>query len=72
MHMMEELDRLCDKAMESIAESNKKLEKESERLSNSDAEYLLHLVKIVKSVKTIEAMEGYDEGYSGRYKYRRY
>ena len=63
MHMIEELEKLCHKAMESIAESNKKLEKDGERLNTSDAEYLAYLVKIVKSCKTIEAMEEYDDGY---------
>lgn len=67
MHMTEELEKLCHKAMESIAESNKKLEKDGERLNTSDAEYLAWLVKIVKSCKTIEAMEEYDDGYSGNY-----
>lgn len=67
MHMTEELEKLCHKAMESIAESNKKLEKDGERLNTSDAEYLAYLVKIVKSCKTIEAMEEYDDGYSGTY-----
>lgn len=68
MHMTEELEKLCNKAMESIAESNKKLEKDGERLNTSDAEYLAYLVKIVKSCKTIEAMEEYgDDGYSGTY-----
>jgi hypothetical protein len=65
--MTEELEKLCHKAMESIAESNKKLEKDGERLNTSDAEYLAYLVKIVKSCKTIEAMEEYDDGYSGTY-----
>ena len=83
MHMIEELEKLCHKAMDSIAESNKKLEKDGERLNTSDAEYLAYLVKIVKSCKAVIAMDEYsdngysgtynDDGYSGaRYRMRRY
>ena len=64
MKNIEELHKLCDKVMDSIAESNKKLEKETDRLSTSDAEYLDSLVHILKSAKTVLAMEDYPEGYS--------
>lgn len=68
MHSIEELEKLCHKAMESIAESNKKLEKDGERLNSSDAEYLAYLVKIVKNCKIVVGMEEYgDDGYSGTY-----
>lgn len=67
MKNIEELHKLCDKAMDSIAESNKKLEKESERLSQSDAEYLDTLCHMIKSIKTVIAMEEYPEGGSGEY-----
>lgn len=70
MHNIEELEKLCKKAMDSIAESNRKLEKESDRLTPEDARYLDHLAHLVKSVKTVIAMEGYsDDGYSGNYNY---
>ena len=63
MKNIEELHKLCEKAMESIAESNKKLAKESERLSAEDAKYLDHLAHLVKSVKTVIAMEEYSDDY---------
>ena len=77
MHMTEELEKLCHKAMESIVDSNKKLEKESERLNTSDAEYLAYLVKIVKNCKIVISMEeypddGYSGGYDGRYRARKW
>jgi len=65
MNNVEELHKLCEKAMESIAESNKKLAKESERLSASDVDYLDKLAHMVKSLKTTIAMEEYPDGYSG-------
>ena len=67
MNNVEELHKLCEKAMESIAESNKKLAKESERLSASDVDYLDKLAHMVKSLKTTIAMEEYPDGYSGEY-----
>lgn len=67
MNNVEELHKLCEKAMESIAESNKKLAKESERLSVEDAKYLDSLAHLVKSVKTVIAMEEYPDGSSGEY-----
>lgn len=67
MNNVEELHKLCEKAMESIAESNKKLAKENERLSAEDAKYLDSLAHLVKSVKTVIAMEEYPDGYSGEY-----
>ena len=71
MTNIEELEKLCEKAMDSIAESNRKLEKESDRLTAEDAKYLDHLAHLVKSVKTVIAMEEYsDDGYSGS-RYRR-
>lgn len=65
MKNIEELHKLCDKAMDSIAESMKKLEKDPERLNADDADYLNDLAHIVKSVKTVIAMEDYSDGYSG-------
>lgn len=65
MNNIEELHKLCDKAMDSIAESMKKLEKDPERLNADDADYLNDLAHIVKSVKTVIAMEEYSDGYSG-------
>lgn len=66
MKNIEELHKLCEKAMDSIAESMKKLEKDPERLSADDTKYLDHLAHMVKSIKTIEAMEGYyDDESSG-------
>ncbi len=65
MNNIEELHKLCDKAMDSIAESMKKLEKDPERLNADDADYLNDLAHIVKSVKTVIAMEDYSDGYSG-------
>lgn len=66
MKNIEELHKLCEKAMDSIAESMKKLEKDPERLNADDSKYLDHLAHIVKSIKTIEAMEGYyDDESSG-------
>lgn len=65
MNNVEELHKLCDKAMDSIAESMKKLEKDPERLNADDADYLNDLAHIVKSVKTVIAMEDYSDGYSG-------
>lgn len=65
MNNVEELHKLCEKAMESIAESMKKLEKDPERLNADDADYLNDLAHIVKSVKTVIAMEEYSDGYSG-------
>lgn len=67
MHSIEELEKLCHKAMESIAEANKKLEKDGEKLTSSDAEYLAYLVKIAKNCKIVIGMEEYDDGYSGTY-----
>lgn len=67
MKNIEELHKLCEKAMESIAESNKKLAKESERLSAADVDYLDKLTHMVKSLKTTIAMEEYPDGYSGEY-----
>lgn len=67
MKNIEELHKLYEKAMDSIAESNKKLDKESERLSAEDARYLDSLAHLVKSVKTVLAMEEYPDGYSGEY-----
>jgi len=64
MKNIEELHRLCDKAMDSIAESNRKLDKEPERLTAEDAKYLDDLCHMIKSIKTIIAMEEYPEGYS--------
>ena len=66
MKNIEELHKLCEKAMDSIAESMKKLEKDPERLNADDSKYLDHLAHMVKSIKTIEAMEGYyDDESSG-------
>ena len=65
MNNIEELHKLCDKAMDSIAESMKKLEKDPERLNADDAKYLDHLAHLVKSIKTVIAMEDYSDGYSG-------
>ena len=66
MKNIEELHKLCEKAMDSIAESMKKLEKDPERLNADDTKYLDHLAHMVKSIKTIEAMEGYyDDESSG-------
>ena len=67
MKNIEELHKLCEKAMDSIAESNKKLAKESERLSAADVDYLDKLTHMVKSLKTTIAMEEYPDGYSGEY-----
>ena len=67
MKNIEELHKLCEKAMESIAESNKKLAKENERLSAADVDYLDKLAHMVKSLKTTIAMEEYPDGYSGEY-----
>ena len=55
MKNIEELHKLCEKAMDSIAESNKKLSNQSERLSAEDAKYLDNLAHMVKSIKTIPA-----------------
>lgn len=63
MKNIEELHKLCEKAMDSIAESNKKLGNQSERLSAEDAKYLDHLAHLVKSVKTVIAMEEYSDDY---------
>lgn len=63
MKNIEELHKLCDKAMDSIAESMKKLEKDPERLNADDADYLNDLAHIVKSVKTVIAMEEYSDDY---------
>lgn len=67
MKNIEELHKLCEKAMDSIAESMKKLEKDPERLNADDAKYLDHLAHLVKSIKTVIAMEEYPDGYSGEY-----
>ena len=67
MKNIEELHKLCEKAMDSIAESNKKLSNQSERLSAEDAKYLDHLAHLVKSVKTVIALEEYPVGSSGEY-----
>jgi len=64
MKNIEELHKLCDKVMDSITDSNRKLEKESERLSAEDAKYLESLTRILKSVTTVIAMEDYSDGYS--------
>jgi len=65
MKNIEELHKLSDKVMDSIMESNKKLDKESERLTAEDARYLESLTRILKSVSTVIAMEEYsDDGYS--------
>lgn len=70
MKNIEELHKLCEKAMDSIAESNKKLDKETERLSAEDARYLDNLAHMVKSIKTVIAMEeAYSDGSSGGYSY---
>ena len=65
MKNIEELHKLCEKAMESIADANKKLDREGEKMSHDDAIFLDHLAHMVKSIKTIEAMEGYYDDYSG-------
>ena len=65
MKNIEELHKLCEKAMESIADANKKLDREGEKMSHDDAMFLDHLAHMVKSIKTIEAMEGYYDDYSG-------
>ena len=65
MKNIEELHKLCEKAMESISDANKKLDREGEKMSHDDAVYLDHLAHMVKSIKTIEAMEGYYDDYSG-------
>lgn len=67
MKNIEELHKLCDKVMDSIAESNRKLDKEAERLTAEDARYLESLTRILKSVTTVIAMEEYPEGGSGEY-----
>lgn len=64
MKNIEELHKLCDKVMDSIAESNRKLDKEAERLTAEDARYLESLTRILKSVTTVIAMEDYSDGYS--------
>lgn len=63
MHNIEELEKLCKKAMDSIAESMRKLEKDTERLNADDADYLNDLAHIVKSAKTVIAMEEYSDDY---------
>lgn len=65
MKNIEELHKLCEKAMESISDANKKLDREGEKMSHDDAAFLDNLAHMVKSIKTIEAMEGYYDDYSG-------
>lgn len=65
MKNIEELHKLCEKAMESISDANKKLDREGEKMSHDDASFLDNLAHMVKSIKTIEAMEGYYDDYSG-------
>ena len=65
MKNIEELHKLCDKVMDSITDVNRKLDKETERLTENDATYINTLAHILKSVKTVIAMEDYPDGYSG-------
>lgn len=65
MKNIEELHKLCEKAMETITEANRKLDREEGKLTHDDAAFLDHLAHMVKSIKTIEAMEGYYDDYSG-------
>lgn len=66
MKNIEELHKLCEKAMETITEANRKLDREEGKLTHDDAAFLDHLAHMVKSIKTIEAMEGYyDDESSG-------
>lgn len=65
MKNIEELHKLCEKAMETITEANRKLDREEGKLTHDDAAFLDNLAHMVKSIKTIEAMEGYYDDYSG-------
>ena len=65
MKNIEELHKLCEKAMETITEANRKLDREEGKLTHDDAAFLDSLAHMVKSIKTIEAMEGYYDDYSG-------
>lgn len=65
MKNIEELHKLCEKAMETITEANRKLDRDEGKLTHDDTAFLDHLTHMVKSIKTIEAMEGYYDDYSG-------
>lgn len=62
-----ELEELCEKATDSIAEANKKLKNNGGALSPGDADYLDKLTHMVKSIKTTLAMDEYEDDYSNGY-----
>lgn len=66
MDWIDELEELCEKVTESIAEANKKLRNNGGALSPGDADYLDKLTHMLKSIKTTMAMDEYEDDYSNR------
>lgn len=67
-NLINELEELCEKATDTIAEANKKYRANGTSvISSGDADYLDKLTHMVKSIKTILAMDEYEDDYSNSY-----
>lgn len=58
-HWIDELEELCKKVNDEIADANMKLK--GKKMTTSDAEYLDKLTHMLKSIKTTIAMGEYDD-----------
>lgn len=70
-HWIDDLEELCEKVTDEIAEANKKIRTGNGKLSAGDVEYLDKLTHMLKSIKTTIAMGEYDDDRSGNYRYDR-
>lgn len=67
-HWIDDLEELCEKVTDEIAEANKKIRTGNGKLSAGDVEYLDKLTHMLKSIKTTIAMGEYDDERSGDYR----
>ncbi len=69
-HWINDLEDLCEKVTDEIAEVNKKMKNSGGKLSAGDVEYIDKLTHTLKSIKTTIAMGEYDDDYSNDYDQR--
>lgn len=66
-HWTQDLEELCEKITDELAEANKKLDKGDGKMTAGDVEYIDKLTHTLKSIKTTLAMAEYDDDYSHDY-----
>lgn len=64
-HWTEDLEDICDKVTEELADAKKKLDKNGGKMSAGDIDYIDKLTHTLKSIKTTLAMDEYSDDYSG-------